>query len=202
MISKMICMCRGSTRSSREHRPLLQTPPAEGCGWCRPGSWRDLPGLLPGHVLLVDEDAHQLGDSQRRVGVVHLHGRPFPGTGSRSSCVAQIAADDIAHRAGHQEVLLHQAQLLARHHRIGGIEDAGDVFAADLLLHGADVVAAVEDLDVEVLRRARRNRRRKIDVVAAVADDRHVAGHADDRLISRPVWLRRPYGIMRHHQRP
>lgn len=29
----------------------------------------DIPGLVPGDVLLVDEDAHQFGDGERRVGL-------------------------------------------------------------------------------------------------------------------------------------
>ena len=30
---------------------------------------RDLPGEVPGNVLLVNEDTHELGDSKRRVGL-------------------------------------------------------------------------------------------------------------------------------------
>ena len=33
---------------------------------------RDLPRLVPRDVLLVDEDAHELGDRERRVRVIEL----------------------------------------------------------------------------------------------------------------------------------
>ena len=34
---------------------------------------RDLPGLVPAEIVQVDQDAHQLGDGEARMGVVELH---------------------------------------------------------------------------------------------------------------------------------
>ena len=34
---------------------------------------RDLPGFVPAEIVQVDQDAHQLGDGEARMGVVELH---------------------------------------------------------------------------------------------------------------------------------
>ncbi len=89
------------------------------------------------------------------VRVVHLDGSLG---GQQLDIVVLLAeaAHDVADGAGDQEVLLHQAKFLAGHGRVGGIQHARDVLAGDFLLDGVDVVAAVEDLDVEVFGSARR----------------------------------------------
>ena len=43
-----------------------------------------LPGLVPVEFVLVDQQAHQLGDGQRRMGVVELD-RDLVGEASKSS---------------------------------------------------------------------------------------------------------------------
>ena len=60
----------------------------------------------------------------------------------------------------------------------------------DLLLDGANVVAAVEDVDVEVFRGARREQAQLVHRLPAVADDRHVGRARRPRSCS-PVqtWL-------------
>src|SRR5438093_365278 len=62
-----------------------------------------------------------------------------------------IALHDVANGAGHQEVLLQQAQLAARLNGIRRIEDLGDRFGVDLVLHRGDVIAGIEDADVELV---------------------------------------------------
>ncbi len=92
-------------------------------------------------------------------------------------------------RAGDQEILLHQAQFLAAHHRVGGIQHARDIFRLDLLLDRTNVIAAIEDLDVEVFRGARGEQPQPVHGLAEIADDRHVGGYADDDLLIQPNLL-------------
>ena len=62
LISKMISRCRGSSSSNQAQRPFLQRLGQQrvvGVGQRPP---REVPGLVPAEVRLVEQDAHQLGD--------------------------------------------------------------------------------------------------------------------------------------------
>ncbi len=141
----------------------------------------DGPGVLPRQVVVVDERAHQLDDRQRRVRVVHLDGR-LRGKLLERVVPFAIALHDVAHGAGDEEVLLQQAQLAPAVDRVARVEDLGDGLGVDLVLDGRDVVAGVEDADVEFVGRLRREEAQHVHRLAAVADDGHVVRHADDRL--------------------
>ena len=60
-------------------------------------------------------------------------------------------AKDVAQGAGHQEVLLHQAQFLTGSSRAGRIQHLGNGFGCDLLFHGFEIIAGIEDPHVEVM---------------------------------------------------
>ena len=128
------------------------------------------------------------------MGVVHLDGGLV---GQKFEIVVLLAeaAHDVADGAGDQEVLLHQAKLFAGHGRVGRIEHARDVFAGDLLLDGVDVVAAIEDVDVEVFGRARGEQAEPVHGVAEIADDGHVGRHAEHDLVVDPGLLQLAVGI-------
>ena len=89
----------------------------------------DLPGLLPRQILLVDQHAHQLGDGHGGVRVVELDrdlvGKVVP----RIAGLLAVAPDDVAQRAGDEEILLHEAQLLAVLGLVVRVEDLGDGLA-------------------------------------------------------------------------
>ena len=55
-------------------RPRLQRLGQQGVVGVADGGNRDFPGRLPLQAALVDKQTHQLGDSDRRMGVVELHG--------------------------------------------------------------------------------------------------------------------------------
>ena len=90
------------------------------------------------------------------------------------------AADDVAQRAGDEEVLLDQAQLLARLGLVIRVKNLGDRLALRLGRERLAVAAAVERLEIDLLRRARFPQAQEIHRVGAVAGDRDVVGHADD----------------------
>ena len=90
------------------------------------------------------------------------------------------------HRAGDEEVLLLEPQLLALRRVVDRVEHLGDVLRGVLLLDGADVVAVVEDREVELLAGARAPEAHGVDGVVAVAGDRRVVGDAEHRLRCRP----------------
>ena len=61
------------------HGPAFQGLREQGVVGVGKGPGDDAPGLLPGQLLQVHEDVHELGDAEGRVRVVeldgHLHGR-------------------------------------------------------------------------------------------------------------------------------
>ncbi len=158
--------------------PLLQRLRHQGVVRVAHRRLRDLPGLLPREVALVDEDAHQLRHRERGMGVVQLDG-DLVREGVEAPVIALVARDDVPERAGDQEVFLDETQLVTGRDGVGRIEHLGDGLRRDLLFHGFHVVAGVEDLHVEVVRRPRGEEAEHVHRPAAVADDRIVVGHAD-----------------------
>ena len=55
-------------------RPLLQRLGEDSVVGVEERVGGNLPGGVPGHVLLVDEDAHELDNGESRVSVVELNG--------------------------------------------------------------------------------------------------------------------------------
>ncbi len=84
------------------------------------------------------------------MGIVQVNG-DLRGERVEGRVIPFVPADDVAQRAGDQEILLEQTQLLARRHGIGRVQDLRDRFRGDLLFHRLQVVAVVEDLHVEVV---------------------------------------------------
>jgi hypothetical protein len=167
-------------------RPLLQRLRHQGVVGIAHGGDGDLPGLIPFQVLLVNEDAHQLGDRQRGVGVVELDGR-MVGKLRPLLAVTFEAAHDVGERTGDEEVLLLEAQLLAHVEGVVGVEDLAEVLRRDLAAHRLGVVAVVELVEVELLGALGRPEAERVDGLAAVADDRGVVGHAVDDLAADPL---------------
>jgi hypothetical protein len=68
----------GQRLPEHRQRPGFQRLRQQGVVGVAEGGHRDFPGLVPGQVVLVDQEPHQLGDGDGRVGVVELD-RPFAG---------------------------------------------------------------------------------------------------------------------------
>ena len=85
----------------------------------------DVPGLIPAVVILIHQQAHQLGHAQRGVGVVDVDGHLVCQV-VQGLVVPQMLFQDALHRGGHQQILLAQAQDLAGLVVVGGVEDLGD----------------------------------------------------------------------------
>ncbi len=137
---------------------------------------RDLPGLGPGDVVLVHQDAHQFGHRDRRMGVVELH-RGVLGKRIERAEFVEVAAGDVLQRGRGEEVFLPQPQLLALGRGVVGIEHARDRFGLRARGGRADHVAAVERGELDGRGRARRPQPQRIDVAPAPAGDRRVVRH-------------------------
>jgi hypothetical protein len=84
--------------------------------------------------VLVDQQAHQLGDGDRRVRVVELDRELLVEALSGRLLPAQVDAQHVLQRAGDEEVLLLEPQLLALDLLVVRVEHLGEVLGRDLLV--------------------------------------------------------------------
>jgi hypothetical protein len=169
------------------HAPLLEGLGQERVVGVGEGGPRDFQRSVQRHFFLVNEDARELDDGDGGVRVVELHGdlvrEVLPVVGR----VAVVAADDVAQRAGDEEILLHEAQLLAVLGLVVRIKHLRDGLADGLLAHGLHVAAAVEGGEVEVLGGFRGPEAEQVDGAGAEARRRDVVRHAEDGLGADPA---------------
>ena len=167
----------GQQASHQFHRPGLQRLGQQGVAGVGEALAGDSPGLVPVELLLVDEDAHQLGDGDHRVGVVQLEDDPL-GQVVQVEVVLQHLLDEVAQRAGDEEVLLLQAQLLALRGGVLGVQHLGDVLRERLRPDGLCVVTGVEDRQVERLGCLRAPQPQRVHAAVLVAGNHVVVGDA------------------------
>jgi hypothetical protein len=103
----------------QRHRPAFERLGQQRVVGVPAGIDGDLPRLVPRHIVEIDEDAHQLGDGDARMGVVELDRRAV-GQGMERAVMAAVALHEILKRGGDEEILLAQAQLTSglRSHRL------------------------------------------------------------------------------------
>ena len=163
-------------------RPLLQGFRHDGVVRVGDGGLRDALGLVPGQALLVHEDAHELRNHQRGMGVVDVEGDLLR---QQRHVVADVALEDlhsVLQRGARQEVLLHEAQLLALGGVVLRVEHLGDP-ARDgvLVLMGGQAVHG-RGFGVEVVGQHGAPGAQAVHDLAVVAHDGQVIGHGDDVL--------------------
>ena len=152
---------------------------------------RDLPRLVPAEIMQVDQDAHQFGDGEARMGVVELH-RGLLREDAQLAVGGKMPLDQILQRGRDEEIFLAQPQFAARGAFIVGIEEFADRLGAGFLGDRAEIVAGVEGIEPERIGRARRPQPQRVDVLAAPADDRGVVGHRLHRFAGCQVARSRP----------
>ncbi len=142
-------------------------------------------------MLLIDKQAHQFGNGDRRMGVVKLDGNPLRKTFQFGIAVRRaVTAQYVAQRAGDQKILLNQPQLLTAQQRVRRIENFRDRFRGDLLLDSVEIIAFVEDLHIEILRRTCGVEPQIINALTAVTRHRKIGRDPDQHL---PV---KPHGVV------
>ena len=129
-------------------------------------------------MLVVEQQAHQLGHRDCRVGVVELH-RPVIGEFLDRNAAHVQVADHVLQRAAHEEVLLLEAQAPPLVGAIVGIEHLREGLAAHLLLHSAVIIPAVEGIEIKRFGGIGPPQPQPVAGVDAIAQHRHVVGHAD-----------------------
>ncbi len=175
------------------HRPALQRLRQQRVIGVAQGCLGDAPRVAPGIIVLIDQDAHQFGDRDRRMGVVELD-RDVIGQRIQIGELLEMAADDVLQRRRGEEILLAQPQLLAGRRGVARIEHAGNRFGLRARRGRADHVAGVERRKLHRRGRSRRPKPQRVDVAAAPAGDRRIVRHRQDPLGRIPEPARRAIG--------
>ena len=85
------------------------------------------PGIGPGQMVLIKQQAHELRDRQHRVGIVQVDADL--GTELVEGAVlAQVAAQQILHARADKEILLMQTQLAPRRGGVVGVQHPRHIF--------------------------------------------------------------------------
>ena len=167
-------------------RPALQRFRQQRVIGVAEGLAGDLPGLLPAHGVLVGQEPHQLGDGDRRMGVVEL-GAELLVEAFQRQLLDLHDPQHVLQRARHEEVLLGQPQFLALDVLVIRVEHLRQVLRHHLLADRALIVAAVELGKVEGFRRFRLPQPQRVRGVVAIAEDRRVVGDSHHRAVRHPA---------------
>jgi hypothetical protein len=108
----------------------------------------NLPGLTPFDILLVEQDPHQFGNSQGRVGIVHLNTDVIR---KRSPRLIELGKppQDILQTSRSPEVLLLKSKQFTLVHVVVGVQDLGDVADFTGSVDTGLVVSCIERVEVE-----------------------------------------------------
>ncbi len=157
------------------HRPGLQRLGQQGVVGVGQGGGGQPPGVLPFVAVHIDQQPHQLGHGDSRVGIVELN-RGVLGQAVQRAALLEMAAQQVLQRGSDEEVLLAQTQLLPRLGAVGRIEHPRDALGTRLLRRGADVIASIEARQVEVRFRPRAPQAQRVHPGTTPADDGRVIG--------------------------
>ncbi len=158
------------------HAPALQGLAHHGVVGVGQGAAGDIPGIVPVKVVLIQQQAHQLGHAQGRMGVVDVDGDLF-GQVFQGAVGLEMLSQNGLQRGGAQQILLLQPQPLALDMVVGGVKDLGDGLGHGVLLQGADVVAPGEGRHVKALGQLGGPEHQLVHGLGVVAGDVEVVGH-------------------------
>ena len=141
----------GEELGERADGPLLQSLGQDGVVGVAHDLRHDVPGVVPLELLLVDEDAHELGAAHGGVRVVGMDGHKLRQQLPVSTVFLLKGVEQAVDAGRDKQVLLLQAQQTAVLAGVVGVEDGADGLGFGALGIGQGVVAAVEGLQIEVL---------------------------------------------------
>ena len=163
------------------HRPGLQCLRQDGVVRIGHRIANRSPGFVPLHAHLIQEQAHQLGHHQGRMGIIDMDGNALAELAHIAPGLL-VVAHDALHPCRDHEVLLDQAELTALIGAVIGIQIVGDMLheiavlclLAHLLLGQA---AIIREITVHLCIPQAQG----VHGLVMVAHDRHIIGHSHDR---------------------
>ncbi|OPY65168.1 MAG: hypothetical protein A4E62_02735 [Syntrophorhabdus sp. PtaU1.Bin002] len=143
------------------------------------------PSIVPHHPLFVHKNSHQLGDGDRRMGIVKLDRNLL-----RKLIVAPVrllvSSDDIHKSGADEEILLFEPQLLACCILVTRVEHLRDIFTAVAVLYCLYIVTAVEELKVKFPHRLGSPQTERVHRIVLEPRDRVVVGHSHNFIATHP----------------
>jgi hypothetical protein len=106
------------------------------------------PSLIPRDILLIEQDPHQLGNSQGRVGIIHLNTDVVRKSGPRLLELDK-SPQDILQTSRSPEVLLLKSKQFTLVHVIVGVQDLVDVTNFTGGVDTSLVVSGIERVEVK-----------------------------------------------------
>ena len=149
------------------------------------------PGVIPAHLVLIDQHAQQFWNRDSWVGIVQLNNfviRQFVQFTPRQ----MMATQNIRYRTGTLEVLLHQAQLFTGSMVVVWIENFGQFFRIDALLFGTQEITVVKFSQIKRMRMRRLPQTQRLRHAITIADNGEIP-----RLTGNGK-LRLPASVFRH----
>ena len=140
------------------------------------------PCIIPLQAFLIQQDTHQLSDSNGRMGIVHLEGClliELPDIRMESL----VMRDRILHRSRDEEILLLQAQFLTCIMVIIRVQDLDDIPCKVLLLDSLLIITLIEGIQLEVVDGFCIPYTECIDHMVVIADDRDIKRNCQYGLI-------------------
>jgi hypothetical protein len=108
----------------------------------------DKPCLVPRNILLIEQDPHQLGDSQGRMCIVHLN-TDVIGQSTPRLLELDEPPQDILQTSRSPEVLLLKSKQFTLVHVVVGVQDLGDVADFTGSVDTGLVVSGIERVEVK-----------------------------------------------------
>ena len=162
--------------------PLFQRFAHNGMVGVGEGLLCDGKGLLKIHAL-CHQQTDQFRNGHCRVGIIELHGKEFRKAAQIGSVGALVDPHHILQGCRAQEILLLDTQTLAFPGGIVGIQYAGNVLSFVLLCQSPEIVLVVKGVEVQFFLRFALPQTQRIDILRAIADNRHVVRHSQNRMI-------------------
>ena len=173
----------GEELGERADGPLLQSLGQDGVVGVAHDLRHDVPGVVPLELLLVDEDAHELGAAHGGVRVVGVNGHKLRQQLPVLAVLLLKGVEQAVDAGRNKQVLLLQAQQTAVLAGVVGVEDGADGLGLGALGVGQSIVTAVEGLQIKVLLdRLGSPDAQLVDGLAGIANDGDVIRDGQDVL--------------------
>ncbi len=156
--------------------PAFQSLGENGMVGVRHGLGGNAPRFVPIHAGIIDKNPHQLGNDQRRMGIVDLNDVLLMEVLQRPVSVQMLGGNGL-NGSRNQEILLFQPERLPLHMIVFGIEDLSDCLGHSLFLHGLEVLAPAKEVHINRLGRAGVPEPEDVHMIRPVTGDLHIIGH-------------------------
>ena len=155
--------------------PLLQSLSHDGVVGVSKCMTNDLPCIFPLHAVLINEDTHELRNTDNRVCIVKLDAVELGKLTEIVAINSLVVSYDILQGCGYEEVLLTYTEYFTVVRCIIRIKHTEDIVYAVSLDNSVIKTLGVKEIEVEFLSRLALPKAQTVYVMCSITCDRHVA---------------------------